>query len=293
MKQALLFLICFLGFQSVLLAQLDDNQPIDTSKIYIVIKNDASFFVGKIKSIDAHEILMHTKTVGEVAIPKHEVKEIRLAKANEVDAKGNLKTAERFATRYFLNTNALPLEKGESYALWALYGPDFQFAVSDKIGVGIMTTWLATPLVANVKYSMTINDISHLGIGLLVGSMSWSSVGSGLALPFATYTLGDRRNNISFSAGYGTVWSNGTSSGRFLCSLNALTKVSNKVSLVFDSFIIPGGGSNDFNLTLLMPGIRVQTAKNNSFQFGFASISENSSQFAALPIPFVEWFQAF
>jgi hypothetical protein len=294
MKRLLLLAILFLNSISALIAQENTTGKLDTASTYIVEKNDGTEFVGKILSKDAREVIIRTKTLGDVAIPKHEIKEIRLAKTKEIDEKGNLKSNERFATRYFINTNGLPLDKGESYMLWTIYGPDFQFAVTDNFGVGIMTTWIASPILANAKYSFKLDENVHLGVGILAGTLSWIDASAGLALPFGSFTLGNKRNNISITAGYGSVWANSSSSGgRFLCSISGLAKVSEKVSIVFDSFIMPSGTGDIGSFTLLLPGLRIQTGKKNSFQFGFAALSTSSSGFIPEPIPMLSWFQSF
>jgi hypothetical protein len=74
-----------------------------------------------------------------------------------------------------------------------------------------------------------------------------------------------------------------------LLSAAGMTKVGKKVSLVFDSFIVP---PKNFSGTtaLLIPGLRIQTASDRAFQFGFAGIYTDS-EFVPLPIPFVQWYK--
>lgn len=98
-----------------------------------------------------------------------------------------------------------------------------------------MTTWLGVPIIAQGKYSIKLGENVHLGLGGLVGTGSWIASDFGLALPFSSFTIGDRRSNITLSAGYGSVWSEGRSSGRALLSLAGMTKVSKKSAL----YLIP------------------------------------------------------
>ncbi len=303
-----------------------DDPPV----IHIVIKNDGTQFVGKLISRDAREVLIDTRNLGEIVIPMHEIREIREAKATELSATGEYIPAEVFSTRYFITTNGLSIEKGESYIQWNLYGPDFQFGVSDNLGVGVMTTWFGTPLIGTAKYSIDLPGNASAGVGLLAGTGSWAAPEFALLLPFGVFTLGDRVSNINFSFGYGGVFykesnydpirhrdiENRVSDGRFLFSIAGMAKAGKKLSLVFDSFIVPRGGYYNYTeyvdyydpnsgwyesrpvtrrkrrggLTLLIPGIRLQTEPNKAFQFGFGGAYADG-ELIPTPIPMVQWYR--
>ncbi len=235
----------------------------DSTLTWKVIKQNGVSFTGKILSRDAREILMETKELGLVYIPKHEVREIMV-----VPSGSKLLNGELFSTRYFLTTNGFPVAKGDNYVQWNLFGPDFQFGVADNFGVGIMTSWLGMPVIGTAKYSFKIGKSLHGGVGFLGGTGSWAYPKYGLLLPFGFVTLGNRVNNLNFSAGYGAVfgeqtttvytilntptdWSTnsyssvtnsaGHSEGRFLMSLAGMFRINKKFSFVFDSFIMMPG----------------------------------------------------
>ena len=263
----------------------------DTTKIYIVVKNDGTEFTGKVLSRDAREILLETTNLGEVIIPMHEIREIRELKPGEVTSSGEYRPEEVFATRYFITTNGLPIEKGESYIQWNLYGPDFQFGIGENLGVGIMTTWVGVPLIGSAKYSWNIAEDVNMSAGALLGTGSWAAPDFGLALPFLALTFGDRRSNINFSGGYGAAFIEGNSEGRSLFAVAGMTKLGNKISLVLDSFIAPGDKSSDKEeFAILIPGLRIQFSEKNAFQFGFAGIYVDG-EFAPVPVPMVQWYR--
>lgn len=288
-KNSLFLVLFFFAF-------LQTNAQTDTSKnkgpkLYVITTNDGGEFIGEIISQDSKEILIKTQDRGEVSIPKYQVKEIKELAVGDINTSGVYIPAEVFSTRYFLTTNGLPIKKGENYILWSLWGPDFEFGIAENFSVGVMTTWLAYPLVGTAKYSIPLAKNASLGLGLLAGTSTWGSnvVSWQFALPFASLTLGDRKKNITFSGGYGSVANDGDNSGRALVSVAGMAKVGKKVSLVFDSFIFPansdsGGGG------LLIPGIRLQTANDKAFQFGFAGIVADGNVLP-IPIPFVQWFK--
>jgi len=171
---------------------------------------------------------------------------------------------------------------------------------------------------------------SHFAIGGLVGTGSWTLPQWGGFLPFATLSGGDRSRNIAVSGGYGLIWQpsqsyyatkNTETNGRALASVAGMIKVSKKISLVFDSFIILPGKSKTENyqytdyvlnpntgnwdaqvvngtrtinypgLALLMPGVRWHQEEGKAFQFGFTGIYTDG-EFVPVPIPMVQWYRS-
>ncbi|MFI5204671.1 MAG: hypothetical protein ACHQF2_09270 [Flavobacteriales bacterium] len=284
-----LFLLVLLVFvlPSTLFAQ-DDSTQVD-NKIYVVVKNDGTEYVGKIIKKDDREVLIETKKLGRIYIPKHEIKEIREINERDIDRDGDFKSEESFATRYFLTTNGLSVGRKQSYILWNLYGPDFQFGVGEKFSVGFMTSWLGIPLVGTAKYSITLGSSVHLGIGALAGTGSWAAFDYGVALPFASLTFGSKRSNLSITGGYGLAFGDGNSEGRLMFSIAGMAKVSKKVSLIFDSFMVPQQTAGGVGGGLIIPGVRFHTGRDRAFQFGFAGLYFDG-EIIPFPIPMVGWF---
>ncbi len=297
-------------------AQEKEEQP----KTWVVVKNDGSRYVGKIIEQDAREVLLESLEIGLVYIPRHEIKEIRGVEQSEISSTGKYMPSEIFSTRYFLTTNGLPIKKGESYIIWGLLGPDIQFGVGDNISLGILTSWLASPLIGSAKRSIPINKKWSAGAGILLGTGLWLIPDFRLALPYGVISNGDRVKNISFSFGYGWISSKvdnkRVSEGNFLLSVAGMAKAGRTLSLVFDSFIVPRTGTyqdteyysyfdpisgNTLEATrpvtkkrhsviVLAPGIRLQTNPRGAFQFGFAGISFDG-RFQSFPFPMLQWFR--
>ncbi|MBI2281448.1 MAG: hypothetical protein HYU68_12290 [Bacteroidetes bacterium] len=96
--------------------------------------------------------------------------------------------------------------------------------------------------------------------------------------------------------------------GNALLSVAAMKKVGKKISLVFDSFIVPHVRFTNTNyepltdiettttkysvVAILIPGIRIQGEPDRAFQFGFAGFYGNG-EIAPFPIPFLQWFRKF
>jgi hypothetical protein len=207
-------------------------QEYDPEKTYVVVKNDGTRFTGQILSSDAREIHMRTDRLGEVIIPKHEIQSVaEYTGAPEV-------YSEVFATRYFITTNGLPIEKGDSYIQWTLIGPDVHFGIKDNMSIGVMTTWLASPVIGSFKYTGTLSEKRTYAFGLLAGTTLWSFGRSTMiALPYAAYTMGDSRANLSLSAGYGLFRFDGDSGGSVMFSVGGLRKLGRTGTFVMDSLI--------------------------------------------------------
>ena len=197
----ILFFTCLFLFINNSNAQVT---PQDTS-LRLIEKNDGTQYIAKILSDDGRELLLETEALGKIYIPKSEVKRI-----SKIDDVGEIKDGEfreesPFTTRYAFTNNALPIKQRTHYAMINLFGPEIHFAVSDRLNLGIMTTWIGSPLVAVGKYTIpTNNEKVNFSIGTMLGTSGYLNQFRGYGgLHWGTFTYGDRRNNISFSAGYG------------------------------------------------------------------------------------------
>ena len=70
-----------------------------------------------------------------------------------------------------------------------------------------MTTWIASPLVLALKYSFKNEESKvNFSLGTLIGTTGYLNSFKGYGgLHWLSMTLGDRLNNITFSAGYGYI----------------------------------------------------------------------------------------
>ena len=298
----LIFAFVILSSCGVLFSQNEETTKLDSS-FYRIIKIDKGVFIGQILEQNARELLLLTKENRKIFIPQHLIKEIIKIEDSEFSLNDVYIGEDDFSTRYFLTTNGLPLKKGSNYVQWNLFGPDFQFSLGNNFGVGIMTTWIGVPLIGTVKKSWELGENTQLAVGGLIGTMTWVLPGYGGALPYGAISFGDRRRNISLSAGYGAVWYDNTLDGRGLTSVAGMIKVSKNLSIVFDSFILlPTRGDNlsligssgykakRSTFGFIIPGVRWHKEEGKAFQFGFVAIvSENFN--VPVPIPMIQWYR--
>lgn len=308
-------------------AQTKESDSIKISGQSVITKHDGTEYIGTILSDDGRELLISTPALGKIYIPKSEVKSI----VKEVDTKsiiyGEYQSAGPFTTRYAFTNNALPIKKGENYAMVNLYGPEVHFAVTNHLNVGIMSTWLASPLVLALKYSFKQEESKvNYSLGTLIGSSGYLNNWSGYyGLHWASLTLGDRKNNVTFSGGYGYYNSGGTDYNQQLgqeepsklvqgpiLSLAGIYKVGAKASFVFDSMIgylnnetteviyeqnsITPTYQTSYHSTALfiMPGMRFQSNDRKAFQISLTGISVfNKFSTNSFPFPMCTWFYRF
>ena len=194
----LLNIICFnISSQSL----ISDTNIIEN--LFLVTKNDGGEYIGEIISDDGREILMVTKSIGKLFINKSDIKSI--TKVNEKISErknGEFRSSGPFTTRYYFTNNALPIKKNENYALIHVYGPEVHFSVANKTSIGIMASWIASPVAMVIKQQVFSKNKVHLSIGSILGSSGYINQGQTFGgLHWGTLTFGDRISNISFSAG--------------------------------------------------------------------------------------------
>ena len=260
------------------------NAQVDERERSLVTKNDGTEYIGVILKEDAREILLQTESIGEIFIPKHEIKSIEELREQDYQA-GKYLGDNIFTTRYFLTTNGLPMKKGDSYAIVQLIGAEYQVAIIDNLTVGGMTSWVGVPIIGTAKYSFSIADNFSASVGLLAGTGSWAATGSYGLLPFGTLTVGNNKLNLNFSAGYLNLNISDSNTSAPLYSIAGLARLSNKVSFVGDSFIY----AKDEVVAVVVPGLRFDRKNGGAFQFGFGGVIFNGEIFPA-PIPIISWF---
>jgi hypothetical protein len=179
--------------------------PDSTTQTYVVTKLDDTEYIGIILSDDGREVLIETKALGKIYIPKSEIRSITKVEDKNRIVHGEFRETGPFTTRYAFTNNAHPVTKGESYALLNLYGPEVHFAISNNFSLGIMATWLASPMVLALKYSIPTSDSTiNFSVGTLMGTSGYLNTFRGYGgLHWANVTLGNRMNNVTLGAGYG------------------------------------------------------------------------------------------
>ncbi len=180
------------------------NSKFVDGQTYVITRQDGVEYIGEILQDDAHELLIETDALGKLYLPKYEIKSIVVLKGKKTLMFDEYQPEGPFTTRYAFTTNALPIKKGENYGMINLYGPEAHVAVTDKLNIGLMSTWIASPMVLSAKYSFNSKESNvNLSFGTLVGTSGYFNAFKGYGgLHYFNVTFGNRRNNLTFSGGY-------------------------------------------------------------------------------------------
>ncbi len=199
MKTLFLTLLCLFTIQ------MSFGQQEQTDSLVVITLTNGDLRVGKILKDDGREILLETREIGKIYIRKENIQSIVPYQAEKFkEMNGELRSTGPFTTRYYFTTNALPMLKGENYAVVNLYGPEVHFAVSNRLNMGVMATWMASPFVFSAKYTIpTSNPKLNFGLGTLAGTSGYLSNFRGYGgLHWGMVTIGDRMTNLTVSVGY-------------------------------------------------------------------------------------------
>lgn len=302
--RSILILIMFFSsgvFHNELVAQTDTTKT-ENEKLYVVTKNDGTQYIGKIISDDGRELLIYTEKLGKIYIPKSDVKEIKEIKSESEIKNGEFNDEGPFSTRYAFTTNALPIVKGENYALVNLYGPEVHFAVTNHLNIGVMSTWAGSPLALALKYTIpTKNEKLNFSLGTVSGSSGYINNFRGYGgLHFANMTYGDRKANITLAGGYahfqtgnqiniltpGVYLTNETYYPSYnetqfqnikqpaiqgpMFSIAGITKVGAKASFVFDSML------GFFNISTTRDNVQSRTLQEPDYPNGIPGKYEHT-----------------
>jgi len=242
-----------------LFSQVTDTAKLDDLRV--ITKNDGYEYIGVIISDDGREILIETENLGKIYVLKSEIRSIIKVEDNSSIVYGEFRSSGPFTTRYAFTTNGHPIKKGENYAMVNLYGPEIHFAVMNNFSIGVMSTWIGSPMILALKYTIKTNNPKfNLALGTLMGSSCYLNNFRGFGgLHWLTLTVGDRLNNVSFSGGYAYlrsgIVSNTPIDGIYynespdvisemkiypakMFSIAGIFKVGAKASFVFDSMCI-------------------------------------------------------
>jgi hypothetical protein len=194
-------ILFFLAFQIQIFSQT--SEEIENKNLVLIVKNDGGEFIGEIISDDGREILVVTKAIGKIFINKSDISSItKVDEGLENKENKEFRASGPFTTRYYFTTNALPIKKNDNYGLIHLYGPEIHLSVGNKTSIGLMATWIASPIALVLKQQIYSNNKFHVSIGSIIGSSGYLNDGQTYGgLHWGTMTFGNRLSNVSFSAG--------------------------------------------------------------------------------------------
>lgn len=256
---------------------------------YKIITADEIIFIGKLLKNDPKEVVLLTENVGEVSIPKYQITSMEeMGKKQQ----SKLKNKEAFDGLYVYTNSAHSIPKGEVVAVWRLIGPAVNFGITDNFTLGVTSSWLGAPLLANVKYTFELASKVRAGVGGSFGTVSWINPSTFIGLPFANVTVGDGKRNVTLLVGRAFFKDSEDGFQFNYFNLAGMIKGQGTVSFVMDSFILLDPFTSSA-VGLVIPGMRFQTKPYKAFQFGLGgafSTLDNSTAGGAIN---AQWFRKF
>ena len=263
-------ILLFLAFQIHITGQTNNEFENKEDQLFLIKKNNGIEIIGEIISDDGREILIITKSIGKVFIDKSYISSI--TKVSDEIKNENLDEEYRstgpFTTRYYFTTNALPIKKNDNYGLIHLYGPEIHLSVGNKTSIGIMATWIASPIALVLKQQIYSNNNFHVSIGSIIGSSGYLDDGQTYGgLHWGTMTIGNRLSNFSFSAGLAHI--NWSSNSNFM---NDARSIGDKNSYSFNDedhpyYIPPLSSTSGTNANSGFRNAFLNTVNGNSFEY--------------------------
>ena len=232
---------------------------------------------------------------GLILIPKYQIRTITVS-ATMPTVGGKRVFPNPHPSRYFYSPSGIPLKKGEGY-IQAIYYLAFQgqYALTDHWSIGVTTTYIACPLLINVKYTNTLHQSAdgkkniYLATGIQAGSLTWINPGSYLGIGYAGLTFGTTESNITINGGVLASSSNGgyysnrrSSASQPAISLSWNQRVSSNASFMGEVWLLG-------NTIIGGPGMRFYSGRKNTVDFAILGGADLSYGDGIFGIPFISW----
>lgn len=253
-----------------------------------ITQTDGSIVIGTLIEQTPDAVTLETAYGQTIIIPKTDVFSIRPYKKRH--SRKIQESGYKLGGRYLFLPNAIPIEKGETYLHVNYYLGDIQFSISDHVSMGVGAGVFGAPLYIMPRIGIRLSKKSYLGLGSVVGSLSWVDIGAGGGLLYGMYTYGNQLNNASVGIGYGGGW--GATFGNRVFEAPIIIGGGNfhlgaSITLFFEGYV-GGDGKNG----IVIPGIRWKNRNDKYWGIGAGQFFINGTLFP-LPIPFVSYSYVF
>lgn len=259
------------------------TQP-DSTKLFRVETVDGNEYLGLMISEDSLNIILDTKTLGKVNIPKTSIKKSTNVVPSSVKG-GKLWFENTQSGRYFWAPDGYGLKKGEGYYqnIWVLWN-QASYGVTNyfSIGAGIIPLFFfggsPTPVFITPKFSIpVVKDKINMGVGAIAGTLLGEE-NTGFSLIYGLSTFGDRNANVTLGLGYG--YAGGDWASRPVITLSGMGRVGAKTYLLTENYYF---GSDEESVVLLSAGGR-SIIKKAAIDYGlFLPVSGEMDVFIAIP----------
>ena len=245
---------------------------------------DGNEYIGIILEQTPETIRIKTDKLGEISIPRAEVK--RITQLTSIKSKDGTYWLENpQSTRYFWAPNGYSLKKGEGYYqnVWILFN-QAGYGFTDHLsgGVGVMPLFLfagaSTPAWITAKFSLpVVKDKVNLGVGALAGTVIGEE-NTGFGILYGISTFGSRDKNLNIGLGWG--YAGGEMARNPTVSIGGMIRTGAKGYLLTENYFI--GTPDNFIVLMSLGGRRI--IKHTGLDFGvIIPMGADIGSFVAIP----------
>lgn len=283
----LVLLVVALVYTNKSIAQSDSTKVVKEKpwwkkgKQYVLILNDGTEYVGEIVGDNEREILLQTKSMGKIYLPKYQVKSINLVDSENF-SNGEYLNENEHKSYYMAATNALPFKKGEFRLNTAYFGAySGYYCINENIAIGLQTSLVGTPMGIGLKTSFSLGGEDYVGTEMSIASMTYTGSSNILGNVAAKYSRGNSKTNFTVMGGIGfssfmqyqySIQTNQNTNVRkndntYYFNASVFHRVSKNAGFVAEGWVVP---KNNFGLAGL--GVRILKRPEKSWVFGFYNL---------------------
>ena len=233
------------GIITLLRSKIRSYEKLTLDTMIVVETVNGSVFIGNALEIKNNCLVLFSNTYGVVDVKMNSI--AKISKMNDYLAS---QKTERFknpnATRYFFAPSSIPIRKGEGYYQNAyLLANSLNVGVTNNISVGggvvIPLLFYVTP-----KVSYKIGKNLYAGAGVLFTQSFIQGFDLSAGIGYGLVTIGNIEHNFTIGGGYGFAKMNKEykETPMPIVTLNGMMRISKKLSLVTENWLIPRGGYN-------------------------------------------------
>lgn len=253
--------------------------------------NDGNTYVGEIMSLTETEITLKTISLGEITLDRASIKKVLYRDVDQELDNNGFPIDYHNSTHYLVNPSAYSLKKGQSYyENIGVFFNSYSVGLTDNFSISgglelISPLFLQRfpSLYFSPKFSIPFGEKAG---GLSIGSTLLAAFGDGeiftVGVLQASVTVGSRNNNFTIGSGIGYSFDAGLADEVLPFNFSGMWRISKKLSLVTDNFIIVYDGFNDA-LGLLSVAARIHFAKGAAFSAGLWRPTEDTGPLLAIP----------
>lgn len=283
----LVFLILFSPFTNAQTARDSVKSQIETM--------DGNEYIGIILNQTPKSIRLKTEILGEISIPRSEIKRITPLSATK-SKDGTYWLDNPQATRYFWAPNGYNLKAGEGYYqnVWVLFN-QATVGLTDyfSAGVGVVPLFLfegaPTPVWVTAKFSLpVVENKVNLGAGALLSTVVGEDTDASFGILYGISTFGSKDRNLNIGLGWG--FADGEMARNPTLNISGTIRTGARGYFITENYLI---GTSEETVVVTMVGGR-RIIKRVGLDFGVVMPFSNEMEgFIAVPwlgltVPFGE-----